>query len=215
VVAGGSGRRFGGVKQFELLDDERVVDHAVSTAAAEVDGVVLVVPADEVGQVHLPAGVDAAVPGGDTRAASVRAGLAAVPAEAAVILVHDAARPLASRELFARVRDAVLAGAEAVVPAVPVTDTIRRASGGVVDRDELRAVQTPQGFDAATLRRVHRDAPEATDDAGLVEAAGGHVTLVEGEPTNLKLTDAADLAVARALLGHLARAGDGGGDSAP
>ena len=94
----------------------------------------------------------------------------------------------------------MLAGADAVVPAGPVNDTIRDVDGGVVDRDRLRAVQTPQGFSAPVLRAVHAGAPEATDDAGLVASVGGTVVLVEGEATNLKLTDPHDLVVAAALL---------------
>jgi 2-C-methyl-D-erythritol 4-phosphate cytidylyltransferase len=201
VVAGGSGRRWGGAKQFEQLGGRRVIDRSVEVAAAACGGVVAVVPGDQQGRpVTEVAAADVVVVGGSSRSESVRAGLAAVPASAAVVLVHDAARPLATPELFVRVVDAVRAGAAAVVPAVPVVDTVRRVDGGVVDRDQLRAVQTPQGFDAATLRRVHRDGPEASDDAGLVEAAGGRVELVEGERENLKLTDPIDRVVAEALL---------------
>ncbi len=98
---------------------------------------------------------------------------------------------------------------------IPVTDTIRHVSGGVVDRDDLRAVQTPQGFAASVLRSVHAGEPDATDDAGLVEAAGGTVTLVEGNATNLKLTDAHDLVVAEALLVALGSAGPAGSPGSP
>ncbi len=204
VVAGGSGRRYGGAKQFELLAGRRVIDHSVAAAASVCDGVVAVLPADAL------AGADGAVPGaaavvagGDTRAGSVRAGLATVPDDAEVVLVHDAARPLATAELFARVVAAVRAGAPAVVPVVPVADTIREVVDGasrVVDRDRLRAVQTPQGFDAATLRAAHAADGDATDDAGLVEAAGGMVALVEGEAANRKITDPDDRLVAEAVL---------------
>ncbi|MDQ2677789.1 MAG: 2-C-methyl-D-erythritol 4-phosphate cytidylyltransferase, partial [Actinomycetota bacterium] len=123
-----------------------------------------------------------------------------VPDGASVVLVHDAARPLASVALFERVIAAVHDGADVAIPVVAVTDTIRHVDGGVVDRDDLRAVQTPQGFAAPTLRAVHVHEPDATDDAGLVEAAGGTVALVDGESTNLKLTDPLDLVVAEALL---------------
>ncbi len=91
-------------------------------------------------------------------------------------------------------------GADAAVPGVPVTDTLRRRGGGLVDRDELVAVQTPQAFAADRLRAVHVTEPEATDDASLVEAAGGRVVVVDGEPDNRKITEPADLAVAAALL---------------
>jgi 2-C-methyl-D-erythritol 4-phosphate cytidylyltransferase len=217
VVAGGSGRRFGAAKQFEALGSSSVLQHAVAAARSSAEGVVVVLPGDAVDQAGATISADAVVPGGDTRAGSVRAGLGAVPADAQVVLVHDAARPLASEALFARVRDAVRAGAEAVVPVVAVTDTIRRVGGGVVDRDELRAVQTPQGFRADVLRRVHADGGDATDDAGLVEAAGGAVVLVDGERANLKITEPEDLVVAAALLdrrtGPFASSKGDGGDS--
>lgn len=215
VVAGGSGRRWGGAKQFEELLGVRVIDRSVSAAAEVCDGVVAVVPADGAGapvvEVH---GADVVVVGGATRSASVRAGLRAVPPTAGIVLVHDAARPLASPELFRRVVDAVRRGAPAVVPAVPVVDTVREVGGGVVDRDRLRAVQTPQGFDAATLRRVHADEPDASDDAGLVEAGGGRVELVEGERENLKLTDPVDRIVAEALLAARRGLAGSGADAA-
>ncbi len=226
VVAGGSGRRFGAAKQFEALDGVRIIDRSAATARAACDGVVVVVPAAALGT---PAGVVAAadrvVAGGDTRAASVRAGLDAVPPDAGVVLVHDAARPLAPVGLFQRVVAAVRAGAVAVVPAVAVTDTIRQVGAGVVDRDGLRAVQTPQGFSAEALRAAHAGGDDATDDAGLVERAGATVVLVDGEPTNLKVTDAHDLVVAQALLRAGAAVGNAaagdpvpgpdGGDSTP
>src|SRR5690606_20284537 len=124
-----------------------VLERSRAAARGAVDAVVVVVPAEHVGEPEVAGlGADAVVAGGATRADSVRAGLAAVPGDAEVVLVHDAARPLASTELFERVRDAVLGGAGAVVPVVPVVDTIRHVDGGVVDRDQLRAVQTPQGF---------------------------------------------------------------------
>ena len=96
--------------------------------------------------------------------------------------------------------DAVRQGADAVVPVVAVADTLRRRSGGVVDRDELVAVQTPQGFRAAALRDAHATAAEATDDASLVEQLGGTVVLVDGDPSNRKITDPADLGAAEGML---------------
>jgi 2-C-methyl-D-erythritol 4-phosphate cytidylyltransferase len=203
VVAGGSGRRFGGPKQFEWIGDERVVDRSVRIAASVCDGVVLVLPSEAMSSMiveHATVTVD----GGASRSASVRRGLDVVPPDA-VVLVHDAARPLASAALFERVAAAVHGGAAAVVPVVPVSDTIRDVDGGVIDRERLRAVQTPQGFPAAVLRAAHAGEPEGTDDAGLVEAAGARVVLVEGEPTNLKITGPQDLAVAT-LLAELADA---------
>src|SRR4051794_2905411 len=118
VVAGGGGRRYGGAKQFEALGGGRVLDLAVDAARRSSVGVVVVVPGPQ-------AAAEGGVAGGATRAESVRNGLAAVPPEATIICVHDAARPLASAALFEAVIDAVAAGADGVVPAVPVTDTVK------------------------------------------------------------------------------------------
>jgi len=202
VVAAGSGSRFGRPKQYEELGGRRVLDWSLAAARAIADGpgngVVVVVPPDRAGD---PApDVDVVVGGGATRSSSVRAGLSAVPGDAEVIVVHDGARPLAGVELFARVVEAVRGGADAAVPAVEVTDTLRRRSGGPVDRGGLVAVQTPQGFRAAALRGAHAREPEATDDASLVEAVGGKVVVVDGSPANLKITRPVDLAIAEALL---------------
>ena len=202
VVAAGSGQRFGGAKQYAPLAGRRVLDWSVAAARSVADGVVLVLPAADVGEAdgdQEPA-VDAVVAGEATRSGSVRAGLAVVPDEADVVLVHDAARPLASHSLFRAVVDGVLAGADAVVPAVGVVDTVTDAHGVPVDRDGLRAVQTPQGFQARILRAVHVGAPESTDDASLVVASGGRLRPVQGERWNLKITEPDDLVVAEALL---------------
>lgn len=198
VVAAGTGQRFGGAKQYAPLAGRRVLDWSVDAARSVADGVVLVVSADAAEQ-NEPA-VDVVVVGGATRSASVRAGLAQVPDDAAVVLVHDAARPLASHAVFRAVTDAVLAGADVVVPVVPVVDTMCDDRGAPVDRERLRAVQTPQGFAADTLRRVHQRLPEATDDASLVAASGGRLRQVQGERWNLKITETTDLAVAEAIL---------------
>lgn len=198
VVAAGSGARFGGAKQYEPLAGRRVLDWSIDAARSVASGVVLVVPADRVHEDE-PA-VDAVVAGGDTRSESVRAGLAAVPESAQVVLVHDAARPVGSHALFRSVVDAVLAGADAAVPVVAVVDTVCDPHGTPVDRDGLRAVQTPQGFAAPVLRTVHAARPDATDDASLVVAAGGRLRLVHGERWNLKITEPDDLLVAASLL---------------
>ena len=203
VVAGGTGTRFGGPKQFAALGDETVLARSVRIAASCADGVVVVAAAahleDTSRVVAAVAPGTPVVAGGSTRAGSVRNGLAAVPEGAARVLVHDAARPLATPAIYAAVVEALAAGADAVVPGVPVVDTIRSLDGGVVDRDRLVAVQTPQGFRAAALRAAHEGAPEATDDATLVELAGGSVVIVPGASTNLKITTPADLVIARAL----------------
>jgi len=195
VVAGGSGRRFGGPKQYERVGERRILDLAVETARRAGDGVVVVVPA-------VDAAREGGVAGGATRSESVRAGLAAVPAEASVICVHDAARPFASASLFAAVIEAVRAGADGAIPGLAVTDTIKRvdADGRVVEtltRDELVAVQTPQAFRASALRAAHTGTTDATDDAALVEASGGCVVVVAGDPDNRKITTSADLDWAR------------------
>jgi len=140
------------------------------------------------------------VAGGATRSASVRAGLVAVPDDASIVLVHDGARPLATRNLFDAVVAAVRDGADAVVPGVPVSDSLRTADGMVVARDGVIAVQTPQGFSAGSLRAAHADGGEASDDATLVEASGGTVVVVEGEPANLKITRPGDLDLVRLEL---------------
>jgi len=216
VVAGGTGRRFGGLKQFLPLAGLPVAAWSVRDAAAVADGVVLVVPGeagpDPVTGLPVPGavgdaalGADRVVAGGATRAASVRAGLGAVPDDAAVIVVHDAARPLAGAALFGAVVDAVRAGGvDGVVPVVPVADTLKRVEGdrvvATVDRDDLVAVQTPQAFEAGALRAAHHSGDDASDDAGLLEADGRVVGTVPGDPRNLKLTRPEDLALAEALL---------------
>ncbi len=225
VVAAGSGARFGGPKQYEVLAGRRVLDWSLAAARTCATGVVLVVPPERAGEPEPAA--DVVVAGGATRSESVRAGLAAVPDDAEVVVVHDAARPLASPALFRSVVAAVTAspptgpaateggaeagpasgegGADGAVPGVPVADTLKRVRAGTVvatvDRDGLVAVQTPQAFRAAALRRAHAAGGEATDDGALVEAAGGRVVVVPGEPANRKLTTRDDLAAAAALLG--------------
>ena len=197
VVAAGSGNRFGGQKQFMMLGDKRVIDWSRDVAHSVSDGVVLVVPAEA-------ASAEGGVAGGATRSESVRRGLAAVPSEATIICVQDAARPFASEHLYKEVIAAVVNGADGAVPGLPVTDTIKRVSaeGMVLDTPErasLVAVQTPQAFRAMVLRRAHDSGNEGTDDASLVERAGGKVVVVNGEAINRKLTTPEDLEWARAI----------------
>lgn len=197
VVGGGSGRRFGTPKQYEQLGDQRVIDRSIAVARAASDGVVVVVPAEDAER-------EGAVAGGATRSDSVRAGLAAVPDDATIVCVHDAARPLASVELYRRAIDAVRGGADAAIPSVPVADTIKVVADGVVvatpDRSTLVAVQTPQAFRADVLRAAHRAGGDATDDAALVEQLGARVVVVDGEGTNRKITVPDDLAWAREFI---------------
>lgn len=200
VVAAGTGERFGAPKQLMPLGDARVVDHAVRTAREQSDGVVLVVPRESAW------GVDGVltVVGGRTRSESVRAGIAAVPDDAEFILVHDAARPLADASVFARVINAVRGGADGAVPGVAVADTLKRVHEEeiveTVTRDAIVAVQTPQAFRASVLRAAHASEGEETDDAAVVESAGGRVVVVMGDVENFKITEPADLARAESVL---------------
>ncbi len=206
VVAAGSGSRFGGAipKQFVQIAGRSVLMWSLHHAAAMSDGIVVVLPAD-IEADDEPPNVVSQTPviratGGASRSASVRAGLAQVPDDASVVLVHDAARPVASSELFRRVAHAVSQGADAATPSVAVIDTIKTVDGGHVDRSTLRAVQTPQGFAADVLRMVHAAGEHATDDATLVARAGRRVVDVEGERWNIKLTEPADEAVIAGLV---------------
>lgn len=216
VLAAGSGRRFGGTpKQYEVLGDDRVIDHSLSISRAAADHVVVVLPPgqeSEGEQLVERGAADVAVTGGAERADSVRAALAVVDDSAAVIVVHDAARPLASAELHQAVVAAVRAGADAAIPAIPVTDTIKQvahSSDGqsvvtaTPDRSTLVAVQTPQAFRADLLRSAHASSAGATDDASLVEDIGGTVVVLDGESTNIKITGPHDLAIAAILLDAL------------
>lgn len=211
VVAAGSGARFGGeiAKQFLPLGEQRVVDHAVALMRSLCDDrVVLVVAPDRLDDHGTLA--TRVVAGGATRSASVRAGLAAVGTDAEIVMVHDAARPLVPVAVLARLIAALAAGADAAVPGLALTDTVKRvdATGLVLetpDRSSLMAVQTPQAFRADVLRRVHGAEREATDDAALVEATGGRVVVVAGDPLARKVTSDEDLVW---LQAQLARGGN-------
>ena len=197
IVAAGSGTRFGSPKQFALINERRIVDWAVETAKISSDGVVVVLPAEQAQR-------EGGVAGGSTRSASVRCGLAAVPRDATIICVHDAARPFASEFLFDEVIDAVCNGADGAVPGLPVVDTIKFVDTSNVvtstpDRSQLVAVQTPQAFRAMALRSAHENNPESTDDSTLVESHGGRVVVVIGDPLNRKITTPEDLNWARAI----------------
>ena len=195
LVAAGRGERFGGSKHAALLRGRPLWMWAEE--ALRHGGVDLVVRVGDV-----PGGV----PGGERRRDSVRAGLEALPANASHVLVHDAARPLASADLVRRVIDRLLAGGvDAVVPVVPVRDTLKRVGDGwvveTIARRGLAAAQTPQGFKVAVLRAAHEAGEgDAGDDAVLVEMMGGSVAAVEGEASNLKVTFPGDLALAEAWL---------------
>ena len=195
VVAAGRGDRFGGAKHDALIGGLPLWQRARdSLVAGGLDGVVVV------------GDVPGGIPGGARRRDSVLSGVRALPADADVVLIHDAARPLASPALVAAVRERIERGdVDAVVPGVPIRDTIKRVVGDLVeatvDRSDLMSIQTPQGFVIAALRAAHAaDPSDATDDAALIERAGGRVAVIAGEPANLKITFPGDLVVAEAML---------------
>lgn len=212
IVAAGSGERLGagGPKALVPVGGRPMLEWSLEAlaAVAAVTAVVVALPAGA--RLTLPPGV-IGVPGGAVRSRSVLAALEAAP-EGDPILVHDAARPMASADLFRRALDALeVTGADAVVAALPVTDTIKHVPRGAsavsatLDRSELWAVQTPQVFRRSMLARVLTSASaaglaSATDDAWLIESAGGSVHVVAGEPDNFKITVAADLRAAELLL---------------
>jgi 2-C-methyl-D-erythritol 4-phosphate cytidylyltransferase len=205
VPAGGSGERLGAdrPKAFVVCAGRPLIEWSLEVLGAVCDRVVVAAPQgyDE--------GPDR-VRGGESRSASVRKALEAAP-EASVYVVHDAARPLVTRELVERCVAALVPGVDGAIAAVPMTDTVKEAApdGRVMrtlDRSALWAIQTPQVFRADMLRRaLQRDAAAlaaAPDDAALVDEAGGVVTVVESFPENLKVTHESDLRIAEALLAH-------------
>ncbi|WP_127820161.1 2-C-methyl-D-erythritol 4-phosphate cytidylyltransferase, partial [Microbacterium sp. CPCC 204701] len=209
VVAAGSGMRLaaGAPKAFVGIDGHPILWHALSRVfAAPTAQVVVVAPSDRQGdalsEVLAVAGdrrdLVSVVAGGATRQASVAAGLAALWADVELVLVHDAARALTPPEVFQRVIAALEEGAVGAVPVLPVIDTIKRVSGheilAGVDRSELAAAQTPQGFRRDVLDAAYAASTEDfTDDAALVAAAGHAVAAVTGHPLAFKITTAADL----------------------
>lgn len=207
LAAAGSGERLGADRpkafvalgelpllaaSMERLDESEWIDAIVVAAPPgwEEPSILL---AEELGAGK----VSAVVAGGATRAESVRLALAEVPDDAVAVLVHDAARPLVADEVVGRVLTPLSEGWDGVVPALPIADTVKRVEGDRVletlERDDLIAVQTPQAFLADTLRRAVAGGGDATDCAGLVEAAGGRIRWVEGDPRLLKVTTRADL----------------------
>lgn len=222
VVAAGSGQRLGqGIPKARVLCGGRtLLQHSLEAVVASgvAAVVVAVLPAgdtvlsDVVARAEQASGDSgpriSAVTGGATRSASVRAGLEALPPSVGVVLVHDAARALTPPAVFQRVAAAVRSGAPAVIPVLPVVDTVKTVEGDVVtatpDRATLRAVQTPQGFAADRLRAAHAGPsagdPGVTDDAMLMEAGGTTVRVVDGDALAFKVTTPLDLVVAEAVL---------------
>jgi 2-C-methyl-D-erythritol 4-phosphate cytidylyltransferase len=209
LVGAGAGDRLGADRPKAFVRFRGRTMLAASLAVFDdhpaIDGIVCVVPAGYEDRATLVVDdlladkVSAAVAGGATRARSVAEGLVAVPASAAFVLVHDAARPLVTSELIDRVMAGLTAGAEAVIPGVPMVDTVKRVAGGRVletlARDELVSVQTPQGFTRAVLAEaLAAEFEGATDCASLAEHIGRAVTVVEGDPGNYKITSPEDLA---------------------
>jgi len=218
VAAGGSGQRMGGVrKQYLELAGEPLLAHALRPflALSSVEWVVVALPPDDAVAPPWLAHLDPrvrTVAGGAQRSDSVRAGLNAVPEDADVVLIHDAARPLVTSAVIRRAIDRAATGVGAIA-GVPVADTIKVVEAGAIvdtpDRRRLWQAQTPQAFPRAMIldayRRAAQDGVAATDDAALVERYGGHVVVVQGERSNLKITTEADLAVAEALIRERAR----------
>ena len=201
VLAGGGGTRFGGPKQFADLGGHSVISRSVATALRISDGVVVVLPGDA--QWQGPAAVLRAA-SGETRSQSTRNGLALVPSDATIVIVHDGARPLANEATYRAAVEAVRTGADAAIPALAMTDTVKRVDGELVVETVARAnlviVQTPQAFRGVALRQAHASGRDDTDDAALVEAMGGRVVTVTGDPHNIKITVPVDLVIAQALL---------------
>ena len=212
LVAAGRGERLGAdrPKAFARLGDLPLLAESLRRLddCPWIDGIVVVAPpeweepailvVEEIGASK----VTACVPGGETRSASVRSGLAEVPDEAAIVLVHDAARPVLPDEVVRRLLDALAEGFDGAVPVLPAADTVKRVQDGVVVetlvRDELAVVQTPQAFVAAALRAAADG--EGSDCASLVEARGGRVKAVAGDVRLLKVTTPSDLEQVAAWL---------------
>jgi 2-C-methyl-D-erythritol 4-phosphate cytidylyltransferase len=212
VVAAGSGARLGAdvPKAFVRVGARTLLEHAAGRLAEHprVATVVIAAPGEYVEQARTLVPTAVVVAGGRTRQQSVARALAAVPADAELVLVHDAARAFVPVEVVGRVIAALDAGAEGVVPTLPVSDTIRTVEPGsgelgeLVDRSRLLAMQTPQGFRRDVLAKAHAAGADegATDDAALVEALGRRVVAVRGDERAFKVTVPLDLAIAEALL---------------
>ena len=209
IAAAGSGERFGSPipKALISLGDRTLIEHALASLSAVVDEIVITAPAGYESAIRdLAADRATVVTGGSTRSESVRIGLAAISPDAEFVLVHDAARALASSELARNVIAALRAGDVAVIPGLPEVDTVKvvDAAGYVMstpERSSLRKVQTPQGFAYPVLKAAHSVPQDATDDAVLVANAGHQVRIIDGEERALKITTPTDLATAMTFIG--------------
>jgi len=210
IAAAGSGERFGSAipKALISLGDRTLIEHALASLSAVVDEIVITAPAGYEEAIRtLAADRATVVTGGSTRSESVRIGLAAISQNVEFVLVHDAARALASSDLARRVITALRTGEVAVIPGLPQVDTVKVVDGdGYVtatpERAPLRRVQTPQGFALDLLTRAHQSKSDATDDAALVEQLGARVKVIEGEERAIKITTPSDLATALQFLGN-------------
>jgi 2-C-methyl-D-erythritol 4-phosphate cytidylyltransferase len=214
LAAAGRGDRLGldRPKAFAKLNDRPLIAEVLERLDASdwIEGIVVAAPpgweepcilaAEEVSAGK----VAATVTGGETRTESVRTAIAEVPSDTAIVLVHDGARPLVTDDVIERVVTGLDDGWDAAVPALPVSDTVKRVDDEsvveTIDRDQLVAAQTPQAFLADALRRALAAGTDATDCAALVEAAGGRVRVVPGDPRLLKITEATDLALVESWL---------------
>ena len=208
IAAAGAGNRLGAdlPKALVKLVDKTLVEHAVANLAPIAQLIIVTAPAGFVEQYRKILGDSVEViEGGVLRSDSIRIALSKIPNQYEYVLVHDAARALASTTLAATVITQLINGEQAVIPALDVIDTIKEVdSKGYVrntpDRSTLRSVQTPQGFTRSVLERAHAASSDATDDAALVEAIGVAVKVIAGEECALKITTKSDLATAIALL---------------
>ncbi len=208
IPAGGSGERLGAKipKALVQLAGKTLIEHAVANMAPIANQIIVAAPAGFEEQFKDLLGSEVTVvTGGLTRTLSVKKALALVEKENEYILVHDAARSLASTDLAMRVIDSLRAGEKAVIPGMPVSDTIKRVDGDnyvtkTPTRSKLRSIQTPQGFTRKLLIKAHTSADDATDDAGLVEDRGVDVKVILGEERAMKITTMKDLAIAHNWL---------------
>jgi 2-C-methyl-D-erythritol 4-phosphate cytidylyltransferase len=209
IVAGGSGQRLGASVPKGLVEvaGRSLIEHCLDIASTcpQIDQKVVVAPSGHIEAVRAVVGDAAAVvAGGGSRDESVRKGLAVLDPQVRWVLIHDAARPFTPRAVFESVLSALAAGAEAVVPGLPMADTIKTVTDGhvgrTIPRQDLIAVQTPQGFALEPLRAAHRmQSGEVTDDAQLMEQAGVPIAVVPGSPLAFKITTGFDLRVAEAM----------------
>jgi 2-C-methyl-D-erythritol 4-phosphate cytidylyltransferase/2-C-methyl-D-erythritol 2,4-cyclodiphosphate synthase len=209
IAAAGSGERFGAPipKALIHLGDKTLLQHAVAHLSPVVDQIIVTAPAGYEDQMKDLVGDEiTVVTGGATRSESVNIGLAHVDSNADFVLVHDAARALASTELAARVISALRSGEVGVIPGLAEVNTVKviDKDGYVIDspeRSALRNVQTPQGFSYAVLKAAHADSRDVTDDAVLVANLGHKIKVIDGEERALKITNPSDLAIAATFLG--------------